>query len=453
MARRKVVIVGGGISGLSAAFYLQRRGIGPTIIDPSRRLGGLIQTDLVLGCLLEAGPDSFLGAKPAVSKLAGELGIAESIIGSNDALRRVFIVRKKQLVPMPQGMVMMVPTDIEAVETSPLFSEDTRRRLQAEEALSPFNRGRDFSVGELVEEHFGAEVLEYIAEPLLAAVYGGDPAHLSARSVLPRFVEYESSYGSLVKASRLEARVPKNGGLFLSFKEGMGQLTTALVDDLISHTKIVRDAAVQLEKLPANGYRIHCRENTLDADEIILATPAHIASDLTTALDDELAQQLSAIPYSSAILVTFLFAQESFGHPLDGFGFLVPRPERQIIAAATWINTKFPSRIAPGLIGVRAFLVDPEAALHSATADSDVANSALRDLHRIMRISSAPVHTTVHRWPNSMPQYLVGHGRRLAHIQQRLQMHRGLQLASNYLDGVGIPDCVRWGEYCATKVA
>lgn len=443
MSTSELVIVGAGISGLSAAFYAIRHGLRPTLVENSTRPGGLIRTDVVQGCTLEAGPDSFIASKPAVAELARELGIEDQLIGSNDAERRIFIARDGRLVAMPPGMIMMIPTDLNAVEGSPLFNNETRLLIRAEERMPPAQRSEDFSVGDLVRAHFGEEVLSYIAEPLLSGVYGGDPSCLSAQSVLPRFVQYERDYGSLVRGAREESRAASNGSLFRSFAHGMGQLVSALDGNVRPHAEFIHDEACSLRRNANGRYLLRCAGSEIESERVILTVPAYRAADVLSSLDPDLASDLAAIPYSSAILGTFLFERKTFTHSLNGFGFLVPRPERKTIAAATWINTKFPSRIADGYVALRAFTVDPEAEALADSPDMEVSASMYQDLCRFMGDLGTPLYTDIYRWPASMPQYIVGHERRIASIRARLAHHRGISLVSNYLDGIGIPDCVR----------
>lgn len=435
------VVIGGGISGLAAAYYAACSGRSVSVIERETRLGGLIQTDRVQGCALEAGPDSFLAAKPSVKQLAEHLGIADKIIGSNDSARRTFIARDGKLIAMPRGMVLMVPTDLESARSSPLFGEDTMKRLTAEMEMPARSRGKDFSIGELVADHFGEEVLTYIAEPLLSGVFGGDPSRLSAPSVLPRFVEYERQLGSLIRGALGESR-STGGSLFRSFSGGMGDLITALEANVRQSASVIRAEVTSIVQ-DDTGYRVNYKAGKINADEVALCVPAHAAAALVTGLSTELASHFNEIPYSSAILCTYLFDGSSFPHPLDGFGFLVPRPERSVIAAATWINTKFPSRAAANRVALRAFLVDPEANQHLDTSDENVSKAALKDLSRFMGDLGNPVYSDVHRWPKSMPQYVVGHSERVANILRLTSGHPRLHLVSNYVDGVGIPDCIR----------
>ncbi len=449
MTKTDVVIVGGGISGLSTAFYLQKAGIRSVVVEKTERLGGFIKTDHVEGCELEAGPDSFIATKPAVRKLAEDLGIQDQLMGSNDEKRRIFVIRNGALTPMPKGMVMMVPTDWNSALRSPLFSVKTKGRFLWETFSKPRERSGDFSIRDLVVDHFGEESLAYLTEPLLSGVYGGEAARLSARSVLPKFVEHEQKVGSLIKAARRErGGTGQKQSFFLSFRGGMETLVKALQGSYGQDVSFLQAEVKQIRR-GRDCWRVQTQGEQIEAATVVLACPAHVSSRLVAELDPALACELEAIPYSSAILVTLLYRQKSFAHPLNGFGFLVPRPERKTIAAATWINTKFPSRIAPEFIGIRAFIVDPEATLHLATPEAELISCVQADLKQFMGITSDPVRSVVSPWPQSMPQYVVGHAQRCQRISSHLEKWPGLHVVSNYLDGVGIPDCVRLAEKTA----
>lgn len=454
MSDPNVVIIGAGISGLAAAHFLAREGIGSILIEKSTRTGGLIRTGHREGCLLEAGPDSYLAAKTAVTELAAGLpGLDEQIIASNDTARRIFVVRDSKLVSMPRGMVMIAPGDWPAALRSPLFSAGTKLRLIRETmSLETMFRARrradDFSVGEFVEDHFGSGVLDYVAEPLLSGVYGGDSAHLSAPSVLPRFVEYEQKYGSLIRAVRQERRSnPRDGSLFRSFRDGMQTLTDTLARDAAVH----HGNAERIEPR-GNKWRVHCGQERLEADDIVLACPAHAAARLLEDSSPALADELASIPYASAILVTLVWDRSKVAHPFDGFGFLVPKAERKTIAAATWIGTKFPSRIPPNLVAVRAFIVSQDAIRLADAPREHVIELVRLDLRRFMGIDASPRFANVDSWPESMPQYVVGHRARIRRIQAALEELPGVHLIGNAYDGVGIPDCVRLAKQTAKQI-
>jgi oxygen-dependent protoporphyrinogen oxidase len=448
-----VIIVGGGISGLATAHYLKQLGLRSTLIERSGRLGGLIQTDLVEGCELEAGPDSFLASKTAASRLAVELGIGDEIIGTNEKYRRTYIAKRGRLVPIPKGMVMMVPGNLQAALSSPLFGLNTKRRLLSEVFFKPRERERDVSVRDFVRDHFGQGVLTTLTEPLLSGVYGGDASVLSARSVLPKFLAYEREFGSLIRGVRSEKKPQKAAkSLFLSFRGGMRTLVDSLSREICNWVRIVSAEAAEVAQ--QNGkWLVRTAGESIEAQDLVLACPAHVSARLLRSFHPALSSQLAAIPYSSAALVTLLFDRSTLGHSLNGFGFLIPRRERRTIAAATWINTKFPSRIAPDLVGIRTFIVDPEATKERDSPPGELVAKALRDLEKLMGIRQSPIYSSVTSWPDSMPQYVVGHQERLGEIDTLLRGRPGLHLASNYLTGVGIPDCIERAESTAKQIA
>lgn len=449
----EVVIIGGGVSGLATAHYLGRHGIPSVIVEKASRLGGLIGTDVVQGCRLEAGPDSYLAAKPAVTDLARELGdLKQDVIESNDSARRVFILREGKLLALPRGMVMMAPGQWGPVLRSPLLSPATKLRLLAETRFRPQERSEDVTVGRLIEEHFGREVVDYIAEPLLCGVYGGHVENLSAESVLPRFIGFERKYGSLIKGVRCETGTDtRRGPLFLSFREGMQQITDALAGSVRESARVVRAEARAVRKLP-DGWQIDAGDDSFRAAHVILACPAHICALLLRNTAPQLAAELDAIPYSSAILVTLVFDRRSLGHPLNGFGFLVPEKERHAIAATTWVSTKFPPRVLPNLSALRAFIVGSQALEWMSASEEALVELVRNELLRIMGIDTPPLLSTVHKWPKSMPQYLVGHLDRVRRIRDHAAQLEGLHVVGNAYEGVGIPDCVRLAKEVGERI-
>jgi len=448
-----VIIIGGGVSGLATAYFLGKHGIRSTIIEKSNRLGGLIKTDSIEGCRLEAGPDSFIATKPAVAKLADEIpGLSQQIIGSNDAARRVFIVRHGELVALPRGMSMMVPGDWRATMSSRLFSLRTKTRFFTELLTQPKTRTGDVSIEEFVQDHFGSEVLRYVADPLLAGVYGGLTANLSTRSVLPRFLEQEENYGSLIRALRHDRKKSLHtGSLFLSFGAGMQTLTDALVSKLNSVIDVVHDEAKSVQRIGAQ-WRVRVGGSHLDAENVVFACPAYAAAALLENFAPPLASELAEIPYSSAILVTFIYERSRLERPLDGFGFLVPQIERQHVAAATWVSTKFPSRTPAHLAAIRAFIVGDDALRLMNASDPELIAIVRNEFGRVMGVTAPLAMHTIYRWPRSMPQYIVGHEERRSRIAAGANRYPGLFLTGNAYDGVGIPDCIRRAQATAESV-
>jgi protoporphyrinogen/coproporphyrinogen III oxidase len=456
---KRVAIVGGGISGLSTAYYLSKAGIGTTIIESRPRLGGVIETVSVEGCTIEAGPDSFLSIKPAAMDLIRDLGLADQVIGSNDHVRKTYLWKGGRLVALPDGLMMMVPTKILPLLTTGLLSWSTKIRMGMELFRPPRPRNGDESVAEFVEEHYGAEAVDYLAEPLLSGIYGGNPKELSVTSVLPRFVELSSRYGSLTRgvlAERAKAAGHRSGNgaapLFRTLQGGLGQMTAAVIRAIEGGTEVRRARAQAVERV-GEGFRIRLEDGWLECDCLVAACEAHSVAGLLAGLDGRLGELLGSVPYSSSMTVALGFDAADFPRPPDGFGFLVPRKERRRLVACTWIGTKFSHRVPEGKIVARCFLGGTEDAGVLEESDDAIVATVADELHRIARFSAPPRFARVFRWPRSMAQYSVGHPQRLAEMEQRAAAIPGLYLAGNAYQGIGIPDCIRMGRAAAEKIA
>ena len=450
---RPAVIIGGGISGLSAAYYLSRAGVRPTLIEREPRLGGVIQTETVAGCVLEAGPDSFLSVKPWAMDLIRELGLAGEVIGSNDHLRVTYIRKRGGLVPLPDGLMLMIPTRILPMVWTRLLSWPAKLRMGLEYFRRPLRAPRpDCSVAEFVTDHYGAEAVEYLAEPLLAGVYGGDPHKLSVVSVLPRFIELESRYGSLTKGILAERRraAAQSAPLFRTLKRGLGHLVEALQAATNPAPEVVHGAAEVVERR-GDGYGVRINGEWLEAADVVLACQAYQAGALVEGLDPDLAALLASVPYSSSMTIALGYEKAGFPHPLNGFGFLVPKRERWRLVACTWVGTKFSYRVPEGMVLLRCFLGGEEASVLSESDDA-LSVAVREELREIMGLRVAPVFTRIARWPRSMAQYTVGHQNRVAQIEARLRQTPGLYLAGNAYYGIGIPDCIRMGKQAAERI-
>ena len=450
----RVVIIGGGISGLSTAWYLAKAGVPSTILESRPRLGGVIQTEHVDGCTIEAGPDSFISAKPAAMELITELGLAGDVIGSNDHLRKTYIRKNGRLVPMPDGLMMMVPTRILPLLTTGLLSWGTKFRMGMELFHAPKPRAGDESVAEFIEEHYGAEAVDYLAEPLLSGIYGGNPREMSVTSVLPRFMDLAAKYGSLTRGVlAMRAKAQSNSQpapLFRTLKGGLGQMIEALAAAIQGHAE-VRQARAQTVERAGAGFRVRIDGGWLEADRVVVACEAHSASGLLAGVDGRLAELLGTVPYSSSMTVALGFDAAGFQPRPDGHGFLVPKKERRRLLGCTWVGMKFPFRVPEDKIVARCFLGGMEDADVLQESDDAIIDTVTQELREIAGVTAAPRFARVFRWPRSMAQYPVGHPQRLAEMEARARAIPGLSLAGNAYQGIGIPDCIRMGRQAALQ--
>jgi len=465
---KRIAIIGGGISGLSAAYTIEQKRQSGTpveyvLFESSPRLGGVLVTDRVDGCLVEAGPDSFLTEKTWAADLCGKIGLGDQLIGSNDSERKTYIVVNGKLVVMPDGLMFMVPTKIMPTVFSPLFSVRTKLRMAAEWFHPPRKGSEDETVAQMVERHYGSEMVDLLADPLLSGVYGGEASQLSVRAVLPRFADMESKHGSLGRAMlglRKEARrkmgaatkVPTRP-LFSSLKDGMQQMVDALAARLDVRA-LKTSAPVQSVIRQDNGWTVCAGYKTDHFDAVIIATPAHAASDVLQSADENLSRDLGEIKYSSSVTVTLAYDEKVRRSLPPGFGFLVPRSAGHRMLAATFVHNKFPHRAPENRALVRCFLGGARDEQILESSEKEILQIVRSELQQIVGIAlqAEPLFARVYKWKSAMAQYSVGHLERLQRIESLSRKLPGLALAGNGYYGIGVPDCVRSGAEAAGKI-
>lgn len=462
---KRIAILGGGISGLAAAFALEElRQAGSdleyVLYEASPRLGGVLRTEQIEGCLVEAGPDSFITEKPWASDLCRRLGLGEQLIGSNDADRKTYILSKGRLVEMPDGLMFMVPTKILPTGLSPLFSWKAKLRMTKELFHPPGAVDHDESVAAFVERHYGSEMVDRLADPLLSGVYGGEASNLSVRAVLPRFAEMERTHGSLGRAM-LAARKKMAAGpgkpappLFTSLKEGMQYLAETVVAHL-QPASLLTNASVQAVQAEGGreGWVVSAGMKSDQFDRVIVALPAPAAAQVLRMASPELAAELAAIQYSSSITVGLGYDRDVRASLPPGFGFLVPRSEGKKLLAATFVHNKFPHRAPDDRALLRCFFAARNAEEVWTLADEQIVGIVRDELQQILGLSAEPLFTRVYKWKSAMAQYGVGHLDRLERIERLRKQLPGLALAGNAYRGIGVPDCVRSGSEAAKQVA
>lgn len=468
---RRVLIIGGGISGLAAAHRIAERSLASTLpieillLESSARLGGIIKTERRDRFLLEAGPDSFLSEKLEAVELAQALGIADRLIETNAENRRSFIARSHHLHPVPEGFHLLAPSRFWPFLTSGILSLKGKARMALDLVLPRGANGlSDESLAQFVRRRLGQEALERVAQPMVGGIYTADPEGLSLRATMPRFLEMEREHRSLILAMwRARRRQDASGAgrssgarynLFLSFDEGMETLVDAVARKLPpASVRLNAGAESLIFDRERSKWKVKIAAgDTVEADAVCLALPSYAAAELLREADAHLAEELEGIPYASSATINLAYRREDVPHPLDGFGFVVPFLERRSIIACSFSSVKFKNRAPEGHVLLRAFLggaLQPEI---YALDEEEMLAAARSDLRDLLGVEREPVLSLVQKWPRSMAQYNLGHMERVERINLRLKEHAGLTLAGNAYNGAGVPDCIRSGWNAAEEI-
>ncbi len=467
-SKKKVVIIGGGISGLATAYRLRElgreAGNPPEIIlvEATSRLGGVIESCSRDGFLLEGGPDSFISEKPAGYELSKRLGIVPEIIGTNHKFRRSFIYKKGRLVPVPEGFYLIAPSQIPAFLTTPLLDWRTKFRMGCEFFIPGRENQGDESVGSFVRRRFGETTLQEIAQPMIGGIYTADPEFLSLAATMPQFLDLERQYGSVIRGliTRKKLR-SKNAtqtasgprySLFLSFREGMESLTRAIVAQLPEVSFRMNAFATEVRASSGKWKVALQRGEVLEADAVCIALSAFQAVPLLLKAAPGISCDLGMIPYESVATVNLAYKRSEIPHSLNGFGFVVPAVTGRKIVACSFSSVKFAGRAPQEMVLLRVFA---GGALHRqvyAMDDAMLDHTVKEELRHYLGIETPPLFSSIKRYPKTMPQYRVGHLGLMKSVQSKLAGFPGLYLAGNAYQGIGVPDCIKWAELTAESM-
>ena len=463
--RPHIAVIGGGITGLAAAHRLCELAptVKTTLFEAGTRVGGILNTVRRDGFLLECGADNFITNLPEAIELSRRIGCEDRLVRTNDEKRQAFVVSKGKLRTIPDGFIVMAPSKLWPIVTTPILSPLGKLRL----AWEYFVRSRYFddeSLASFATRRFGRETYERLIQPLVGSIYASNPDRLSLQATLPRFIEMERKHGSLIRGAlrqrAAQQRRSSSGSgapysLFMAPREGMSAWIAAIADCLPTGTIRLNAAVDRLERNPAGGWKLSLNgseQESIEVDGAIVATPARVAAETLSGVDAELSETLAKISYSASTIVSLGFDREQIGHALDGFGFVVPATEQRRILSASFSSVKYPGRAPEGKVLARVFINGTAVPEMLRLSESDLVAVAMSELDLLLNITGQPIMHHVVRYTAAMPQYELGHCARIEAIRQRAAQLTGLELAGNAYQGIGIPNCIRSAEGAAERL-
>lgn len=472
---KHVIIIGGGITGLAAAHQLQKQAqaedipLSYTLIESDDRVGGKIKTEYPDGFVIDGGPDCFLSRKPWAIQMCRELGLEDELMGTNDDNRKTFVLNQGKLTPLPDGVLLIIPTKMAPFAASRLISWPGKIRMGMDLFIPPKKDDSDETVGSFVRRRLGQEALDKIAEPLMSGIHISDPERQSLLGSFPRFREMEKKHGSLIRSMLAQRKASaahkssSNGSkplsMFMTLKKGLGQFVKAIEDSLTGDV-VTGKQVTKVERISGmNGtgeqprYRVRTAQGDVyEGDAVIMATPSYTAASMIEELLPNLATALNRIRYVTTATVSLGFRYEDIGSQFGGFGFVVPRKEYRKITGCTWTSTKFNHRTTEDTLLLRCFIGGPGHEHLAEKEDGELVKMVRQELRSIMGLHANPILTRIFRWNRANPQYDVGHLDRVAEMKEMAKEQPGILLAGSAYDGVGVPDCVRQGQEAADEI-
>ncbi len=457
MSTKHVVVIGGGISGLTAAFWLKQNGVAVTVLERDAVAGGTMRTMQDGGWMVETGPNSALETTPVFGEMFTLLGLTRDRLYANEASNNRYILRNGQLHPLP-----MSPP---AFLRSRLWTVPGKLRLLKEPFVG--RASREETIAEFVERRLGREFLDYAINPFVAGVYAGNPEQLSVRSAFPKLYALEEKYGGLIRGMiggarerKKRAEVAKDRARMFSFVRGMQQFPDALASHLgmavqchCTVTAIGVQPSAQGTGLSfVVDYTLAGRESRLEASDVVLAVPSYAAAELLQAHAPDLAQELRGVYYPPVAEVFLGYREEQCGRALDGFGYLIPAVEKRTILGTIWSSALFPGRAPEGHCALTTFVGGSRQPELLHRSDAEILALVRSELGAIMAVQGEPAYARVIRWDRAIPQYNLGHGKIMAMVDALEASHPGLVVCANFRGGIAVGDCVRNGRDVAERI-
>lgn len=453
---KDAVIIGAGISGLALAFRLKQAGLETLVLEKTAQAGGVMQTEQADGFLIDCGPNSTLDTSPKIRQFLSDVGLTDSRLDANACANRRYILRGGKLQALPMNPLQFMK--------SGLFSTRAKFRLLAEPFISPAPADKEETISEFVERRLGREFLDYAINPFIAGVYAGDPDRLSVRSAVTKIYALEKKYGSLIKGAIKGARERKKraevdktrAGLF-SFKNGMSELPTTLSVHLKQNILVQTELEQITPPVSKDGLYIlrinqDGKVSTVQTNALIFATPAFVTAGYLSEIDVNLSAQLHDINYPPVAMVFLGYKNNYRCRPLDGFGFLVPKVEQRNILGVIWSSTLFPQRAPEGGIAVTTFVGGMRQPQLTEKRDEDLIELVRHDLKDLLQLQGEPAVVKIKKWPRAIPQYELGHQKKIAAIEKCESERPGLFITGNFRGGISVGDCIVQSEIMADKV-
>ncbi len=463
------MVIGGGITGLAAAHRLAE--LDPklriTLVEAGSRLGGVLETVHRDGFLIERSADNFIANVPWAVDLCRRIGFADQLIPTSSQQRNAMVVHKGRLEKVPLGFMLMAPSRVWPLVTTPILSPMGKLRVLAEYFVPRRKAVGDESLASFVRRRLGREAFERIVQPLVGGIYAADPEKLSLQATLPRFVEMERRYGSLIRGAlrqrtasseeEAEAGSGARYGLFVTPRAGLSSMVEAIAARLPQWAIRLNCPVDEIAREPAGTWRLRLAPRgasaaDLECDGLIVTVPADRAAGLIESLDRELAANLARISYAGTVIVSLAYRRDKISHALDGFGFVVPAVEKRRILAGSFASVKFAGRAPDDMVLVRVFFGGACQSEFAELADDELRTIAAGELRALLGTQAGPVLCDIARWPHSMPQYHLGHAGLVAKIESAAAKWPHFALAGNAYHGVGIPHCIHSGEQAAERI-
>ncbi|MFA7482465.1 MAG: protoporphyrinogen oxidase [Vulcanimicrobiota bacterium] len=458
-----LAIVGGGLSGLAAAWQAGKEEIPFQLFEASSRLGGIVQTDYTEdGLAVEGGAESCLRSKPELYDLCCELGLESEMVSTIPENSGAFVVRGGQLHPIPQGFRLMAPSTFWPFLRSDLISWSGKFRAGLDLVLPVKERAAgdpEESLSEFVSRRLGTEILHYLAQPLVAGVYGADPQYLSLEATMPLFQRLEAEHGSVIKGLRaLGSEHDAQGArynLFFSLERGFGSVVEAMEAKLPQGSLQIGSRVDAIRPSDDGRWTISVRGREDEVfDSVVVALPAPGAAELLAPFLPEVAREISEIICRPAVTVNLIYEREAYLQAVPrAYGFVVPAQERRPLLACTFSSRKWPNRGSEQSGILRTYFGGPGMEWAVNATDEDLVEISTNEIGALLQLKDSPTGYSVHRWPVGLPEYRIGHRKRVGEIRAGLDSYPSLTLAGNYLDGVGLPDCVRLGRNAVSRLA